>query len=333
MSPAPRMIPFASEHLDGAARLVADRHARLRAAEPALEERWADPAEARSLVEASLARPHAEGFAAVRQDELVGFLVGELRLDPPWDRAGWVEMAGHAVAPAEADLARDLFAAWSRRLIRELGVFRYLVNVPVADATAMEAWHQLGFGQMHAFAVRSTDASDLAPPAADIRVRRAVGEDAALMERVSELIWREQAGSPSLSPITPEQATALRADYVEELTLDDDVVLVAEDAASGEALGVSITYPMEAELDIPAGSMKLASTATFEAARRRGVGRALVHAVLRNAAKRGVPWCVTDWRTSSLLASRTWPALGWRRTRVRLERRVDERMAWADGEW
>jgi GNAT superfamily N-acetyltransferase len=332
MLPVPQIVPLGPEHLAGAARLVAERHARMRAAEPALEARWSDPAESRGLVEAALTRPHAEGFAAMRGDELAGFLVGEVRMDAPWDRAGWVEMAGHAVSADEPDLARDLYAAWSRRLVRELGVFRHLVNLPVADAGGMEAWHQLGFGQMHAFAVRSTDATDLAPAPGDVRVRRATADDARLMEATSEVIWREQVASPSWSPITPEQVASLRSDYVEELSLDD-VVFVAEDAASGEALGVSITYPMEAELDIPAGSMKLASTTTFEGARRRGVGRALVHAVLRNAAEMGVPWCVTDWRTSSLLASRTWPAMGWRRTRVRLERRVDERMAWADGEW
>ncbi len=38
-----------------------------------------------------------------------------------------------------------------------------------------------------------------------------------------------------------------------------------------------------------------------------------------------------DWRTSSLRASRAWTALGFRRTHVGLERRIDERMTWADG--
>jgi GNAT superfamily N-acetyltransferase len=327
----PSIVPLTDAHLPAAAHLVAERHARLRAVEPALDERWTDPAEARSLVEAALAGPHAEGFAALDGEGLIGFLVGELRLEPPWDRAGWVELAGNATAAGRAEVARDLFATWSRRIVREMGVFRFLVNVPAADAAVMEAWHQLGFGQMHAFALRSTDAADLDLPPAGIRVRRATADDAPIMAAASELIWREQAGPPSWSPITAEQAHALRADYVEELSLDDDV-LVAEDAASGGALGVSITYPMEPELDIPAGSWKLASTATFDAARRRGAGRALVHAVLRNAADHGAACCVTDWRTSSLLASRTWPALGWRRTRVRLERRIDERVAWANGE-
>jgi ribosomal protein S18 acetylase RimI-like enzyme len=332
MAAETRVVAFADAHLPAAAALVAERHARLRAVEPALDERWSDPSEARSLVEAALARPHAEGYAALVDGGVRGFLVGETRLDAPWDRAGWVDLAGLAVAPDAADVARDLFAAWSRRLVPELGVFRFLVNVPAGDPAALEAWHQLGFGQMHAYAIRSTDASDLAPSPPGITVRRATPDDEVVLAEASELIWREQAGSPSWSPITPEQALALRADFVGELSLDDEV-LIAEDAASGEALGISVTYPMDPELDIPAGSWKLASTATFDDARRRGAGRALVHAVLRSAADQGAASCVTDWRTSSLLASRTWPALGWRRTRVRLERRIDERVAWANGSW
>jgi GNAT superfamily N-acetyltransferase len=331
MTRTPQIVPFEPDHLEAAAGLVAARQVSLREIEPLLPERWCDPREARSRVEATLAAEQASGVAAFEGARMVGFLIGGLRFEEPWGRAGWVEAAGHAVMPDRTDVMRDLFAAWAEPHLR-WGVFRHLVNALSGEREALEPWYQLSFGQMHAYAIRSTDATDLAPPPEDVRVRRATADDARLMEATSEVIWREQVGPPSWSPITLEQVATLRSDYVEELTLDD-IVFVAEDAASGEALGVSITYPMEAELDIPAGSMKLASTTTFEGARRRGVGRALVHAVLRNAAETGVPWCVTDWRTSSLLASRTWPALGWRRTRVRLERQIDPRIAWAEGEW
>ena len=113
---------------DGAARLLAERQARLRANLAALPERWCDPAEAASRLDALRAADTSVGFAALDGDRLVGFLIGETRLDAPWDRAGWVELAGHAVDPAQPDVARDLFAAWSAKLVHELGVFRYLVE-------------------------------------------------------------------------------------------------------------------------------------------------------------------------------------------------------------
>lgn len=327
----PEIVPFDSEHMADASLLVARRHARLRASEAALSERWSDPAQALTLVDAVWAAEGVRGAAAIADGRVIGFLIGAPRFDPPWDRSAWVEMAGHAVDEGQPDLARDLFAAWSKEMLSSLGIVRYLVNVPAGDPSAIEVWHQLNFGQMHAYGLRSTGARDLGQIAAGLRIRRATPGDAAIMKATSEVIWREQVGPPSWSPITPERIAALRADYVEELTAEDGMVWIAEDAASGEALGVTVSYRLDPDLDVPDDNMKLASTTTFPPARRRGVARALLRTVLDHAASVGAGWCVTDWRTSSLLASRTWPALGFQRTRLRLERRIDERITWADG--
>lgn len=331
MAAEPEIVPFADEHLQPAAELLAARQARLRVLEPALPERWCDPAQAADLIHAARSGQHADGYAALEAGRLIGYLIGELRLERPWERAAWVELAGHATAEDRADVARDLYAAWSDLLVRERGIFRHLVNIPSMDPALVEAWHQLDFGQMHVNALRSTDASDLAPAPDDIVIRDATPEDGGLMEATSELIWREQVSAPSWSPILPEHVASLRDEYVEELREEEDRVWVAEDAATGEALGVSISYRLDPDLDVPEDNMKLASTTTFPAARRRGVARSLVHRLLANAREMGAAWCVTDWRTSSLRASRAWTGLGFRRTRLRLERRIDERVSWANG--
>jgi ribosomal protein S18 acetylase RimI-like enzyme len=331
MPRALEIVPLTDALADDAARLLADRQRRLRDDLPALPDRWCDPAQARERLDALRGADSAVGLAAVDGSRLVGFLVGETRMDAPWDRAGWVELAGHAVDPEQPDVARDLFAAWSARLVRDLGVFRYLVNVPATDREAVEAWSQMSFGQMHCGAVRSTDAADLGDADLSIVVRAGGPGDEPIMAAASELIWQEQLSPPSWSPMLPERIEANRADWVEELTLGDPV-WIAQDAATGEPLGVSISYPLDPDLDIPDRNMKLAATATFPAARRRGVGRAMLRKVLTEAASHGAPWCVTDWRPSSLLASRAWTGLGFQRTRLRMERNVDPRVAWANGD-
>jgi GNAT superfamily N-acetyltransferase len=331
MPTEPTIVPFAEEHLGAAADLLAARQARLCAMEPGLPARWTDPVQAAQRIQAAWAAPRAGGFTALERGRLIGYLIGELRLERPWERAGWVELAGHAVAEDRPDVARDLYAAWSAQLVSQAGVFRHLVNVPSLDAGAVSTWHQLDFGQMHAFGLRATDTSDLPPTPSDLRIRDATPDDAPVMEATSELIWREQVGPPSWSPILPEHVAALRGEYVQELAEAGDRVWVAEDAATGEALGVGISYRLDPDLDVPDDNMKLASTTTFPPARRRGVATALLRTVLENAASLGARWCVTDWRTSSLRASRTWTALGFRPTRLRLERRLDERVSWANG--
>ena len=72
------------------------------------------------------------------------------------------------------------------------------------------------------------------------------------MGEASELIWREQASPPSWSPMLPERIEPNRADWIEELT-PGDPVWIAEDAASREPLGVSVSYPLDPDLDIPDG--------------------------------------------------------------------------------
>jgi GNAT superfamily N-acetyltransferase len=154
------------------------------------------------------------------------------------------------------------------------------------------------------------------------------------MEAASEVIWREQLSAPSWSPFLPERVEPNRSEYTALLTTpEDETVWIAEDAVTGVALGACLAYALEPDLDIPERNLKLTGAGTFEVARRRGVSRALVQTVLEHARSQDVPCCVLDWRTSSLLASRAWPALGWRRTRLRLEGQIDERIAWADGKW
>ncbi|MEO7003221.1 MAG: GNAT family N-acetyltransferase, partial [Ktedonobacterales bacterium] len=71
--------------------------------------------------------------------------------------------------------------------------------------------------------------------------------------------------------------------------------------------------------------------ATVEDARGRGIGRLLTRHGLAWATNADYEVCLTDWRTTNLLASRFWPRRGFRPAVVRLVRRLDERIVWAQG--
>jgi GNAT superfamily N-acetyltransferase len=66
---------------------------------------------------------------------------------------------------------------------------------------------------------------------------------------------------------------------------------------------------------------------TLPEERGRGVARALLRFVLERGRDGGATHCVTNWRTTNLLASRTWPRLGFRHTHHRLVRHLDARVA------
>src|SRR6478735_159211 len=78
--------PFSEDHLDGAAALLAERHARHREAEPGL------PADVdfRAEIEALWAAEERSGAVASRDGELVGYLIGVHRQDLTWGPNIWV---------------------------------------------------------------------------------------------------------------------------------------------------------------------------------------------------------------------------------------------------
>ena len=144
------LLPFADEHLDGAGRLLAERHRRHRLAEPLLPARFEDSAAARSEVEAVWSKDGAGGAVALRDGRLVGYLVGGPADDEVWGANEWVELAGHAVE--EAEVVRDLYAAVAAGWLDEGRSLHYAV-VPASDPELLDAWFRLCFGQQQAYAI------------------------------------------------------------------------------------------------------------------------------------------------------------------------------------
>src|SRR5437667_12471739 len=75
--PAAEIQPFSDEHLDAAAKLLEQRHARHREAEPLLVGEF----DFRAEIETLLAQEGADGVAALQGDRVVGYLVGAPRDD------------------------------------------------------------------------------------------------------------------------------------------------------------------------------------------------------------------------------------------------------------
>ena len=317
------IVPLASEHLDAAAALVAERQERLLFAEAALPARFTDPGEVRPRIAAQLETDGATGVAGMGPDgDLAGFLVGVPRSGEPWGQGVWVTLEAHASVDPET--MRDLYAAWSSVLV-ERGMVNHYVEVPSLEPGPLRAWRQLGFAHMHEYGLRETDASNLATPLG-ITVRRATMDDRAIVEQLSGIISGTQARTPSYAPMSPQAIESERNDYVEEIDGPDGFWL-AVDATDGRPLGMTISYAPDPGLAVPDGATYLGSTMTLPEERGRGVARALLRFVLERGRDAGASHCVTNWRTTNLLASRTWPRLGFRHTHHRLVRHLDARVA------
>ena len=315
------IVPFADEHLDGAATLLAERHRAQRLVEPGLDPAYEDSAAARAEIEELLATAGASGSAAIVEGHVAGFLLGRPR-EASWGPNVWVDPAGHAAVRAE--LVRDLYAAAAARWVDE-GLTSHYAVVPATDPALVDAWFRLGFGHQHVHAIRETPPARPAPEAAAVVLRRAERKDIEALARLDIALPEHQTLSPVFSRLPLPDLEETRAEYEEDFDDPRFTTFVVE--RGGEVIGSAIACPIEvssshASLALPPGAGFLGFAAVFPEHRGLGAGRLLGEAVFAWARETGREWVVTDWRMTNLLSSRAWPRLGFRPTFYRLFRAI-----------
>jgi GNAT superfamily N-acetyltransferase len=285
--------PFSDEHLDAAATLLAERHARHLAAEPLL---------ARDVD--FRAQLRGEGLVALRDGELRAYLLGQTTEDD-----AFVDFAG--CAATEPELLRDLYAALAPRWERD----RHRVYVPASHAALLDAWFRLAFGLQFTLAVREP----VAGRGAGVRLGRP--EDIDAVVRLEQSFTDHLRESPSFSDRRRQTDEEIRADWQDTWENERFTHLVVE--RGGRMVGHALLYLREpGGLRIPPNSIDLALVGTLPEVRGTGAGTALVAHALGWAHERGFDAVTIDWRVVNLLADRFFRARGFRSTFVRLYRHI-----------
>jgi GNAT superfamily N-acetyltransferase len=300
------VVPFADEHMDAAAELLAARHARHRAAEPLLPE-LDDP---RAAIEREWREEGASGVFAGS-----GYLIAAPLLihgGPTWMRVG---IAGHAVA-GDPETVRDLYAAAAQGWVEE-GLTKHAVFVPAHDGGLVDAWFRLSFGASATLAMRGTGPEE--PFDADVSIRNGTRDDYSEAARLELEMSASMQPSPSFSDIPLQTHEEVLAEWNEG---DDDQYELFVAERDGRVVGQFLLYRRPPDLRVPENSIDLSQASTESGARGAGVGRALTAHVIRWAHDNGYPVMTTDWRMTNLLASRFWPKRGFRPTFLRLYRSI-----------
>ena len=309
---------FSDEFLPHSGELLAARHRAHRTVEPLLPARYETAETAAAEVEALTRSEGASGAVALRGTRVVGFLLGVRKSDDRWGANVWVETAGHAVDAAE-DL-RDLYALAGGRWFEE-GRDRHYALVPATDPSLLDAWSRVSFGQQHAYGIR-----ELPNASWPEGIRLAEERDLDGLVELSPLIVEHQAQSPVFGIRLPrETPDEIRAEMVDDLAKPELGNLVAEGA--GRIVGAFQLAPAELSsvhsgLARPERAALLSWAATVPEVRGSGTGRALTESSFAWAREQGYETIVTDWRVTNLLASRFWPARGFRASFLRLYRHI-----------
>jgi ribosomal protein S18 acetylase RimI-like enzyme len=309
--------PFSEEHLDAAAGLLEQRHARHVESEPLLPKEIDFRAEITDL----LGTEGSSGVAAIRDNRLAGYMLGIPKNEAVWGANVWVDYAGHAAE--EPELVRDLYAAAAAKW-HEDGRDRQYVLVPATDRDLVDAWFRLSFGAQHAAGIQETpERTDGAPPG--VVVRRATADDVDAVVRLDFELPRHQERSPVFGPGPTWTEDESREEFLADVDDAKQGILVAE--VDGRIVSLLIMVPIEKSgmhtgLAQVEGAAFLGFAATLPEARGSGAGLALTNAGLDWAREQGYPIVVVDWRETNLLASRFWPRRGFRRTFLRLYRSI-----------
>jgi GNAT superfamily N-acetyltransferase len=316
----PRIRPFDAADVPAAGRLLAERHAAHRRAEPLLAARFEAPDAAAAEVQAAV-DDGATGAVAEVGGDLVGYLVGQHKPSSTWGPNQWVEGAGHSVRDAE--LVRDLYAVAATAWVAD-GHDAHYALVPSYDAALVDAWFRLGFGQQHIHALRDLPTERSTPPNG-VTVRFAERRDIPVLGRLDLVLPQHQGLAPTFSAGEVPTLGEAVADWEESFDDEGFGYLVAEH--EGRVVGAAVACALEKSstntaLTRPDHAGFLGFAAVLPEARGLGAGRALGEAVHDWCVAEGFTSLATDWRATNLLSSRTWPRLGYRPTFLRLHRRL-----------
>ena len=327
-------LPFRSEMIPEAGRLLAERHKCNRERMPLLPARFEEPQAATKAVEALWKEKYTTGFAAFRDGGMVAFLIGTTTTNP-WGRAGYVYLPGYAVAEEENPaVIQDLYALLGDHWVKK-GCFDHYLYISAADAEVIQALFDVGFGKERIDALldlRTLKIPDVEEPAG-ITIRKAGAGDNALVGSFSNIIFRALAKAPYWHPTLPEDGDDLYEGWSELPDEKEWTVWMALERS--EALGTVGFRPEEdsdTQMLASPRTIYLSVAATKPQARGRGISTVLSWQGLKQAQQEGYEICYSNWISPNFLASRFWPRFGFKDAAYRLAKKVSPMIAWARDE-
>lgn len=271
---------------------------------------------------------NALGMGAFFHGQLVGYLVGTIRIDTRTGRCAVIPYGGAAISEGQpAELIRYLYAEASP-LWLEHGCFIHSGFVPLGDPLYLKAFSKLSFGIEQVYAVLDLEEYRPFDGAGEVKIRLATEEDGEVMAGMSSIISKHQNASPTFMPVFPEVLAEIREGFRRSLAEPDTVVLLAE--KDGETVGFHMYAAAAPSIMSPDSAAELLVAGTAQGHRRAGVGRSLMNEGCRMMRDRGYRYLTTDWRITNLASSTFWPKCGFKPIAHRMARAIDPNYAWAN---
>ena len=330
--------PFVSGDIPRVAELLRDRHHRDSSRIPAPSRDLQDLPGAINAVAAVERDEYTSGVVAERAGRLAGFAFGQRLMLAPTDFASQfvpphsisVPVQGHAVAAGEddAEVYLAMYAALSRNWIDE-GFFVHRWAIPAGDPRTQEALVACGFGRYMTAAVRPTALPVAGAGNPGVETREATPEDLEVVLHLAEVLAEHHAVAPICWPLLPSTMPAIRA-FTAAMLADTQLptwlgFLQDRPVAMQSFLAPGFTPPIVEQ----AKNVYLFEGMVEPDVQLGGIGAALLGRTMAWARDAGYERCTLHWASQNYSGGPFWLKHGFVPVEYGMERRVDERVAWA----
>lgn len=279
------------------------------------------------LLEKSFINSKVIGIGAFVNDELVGYIIGKIKIDNGRGRHIWVPYEGIAIRKDQpSELIRNLYAKVSI-LWLEQGCFSHYTLIPLGNQVYYDAFLQLSFFIQQVHGIMNIEDYKPFENVSDADIRLANRMDSELMGRMSSIIYSHQNSAPVFEPVLPEVIVKIKEGY-KRIVDDEAMIIIAE--KDMEELGFQVYEPITSDLMAPDDGVELSIAGIYPSQMRSGVGKKLMNEGSRIVKEKGYNNIIIDWRITNLASSTFWAKCGFRPIAYRMVRCIDSNFAWAN---
>ena len=277
-----------------------------------------------------LADNKAIGIGAFVNDELTGYILGEIKTDITYLRGRhiWVPYEGIAVRSDQSpEIIRDLYAKASVLWIKQ-GCFRHYVLLPIGNQAYYDAFKYLSFAIEQVHGIMNINNYKPFENTANVNVRLANKNDKEVLGMMSRIISSYQSLEPVFQPTTPELIKEIKKGYEDLVEDNNATVFIAE--KDMRQLGFQVYDEVAPSLMTPDNVVELSVAGVDPSHMGGSIGKKLMNESCRIMKGRGYNSIMTDWRITNLASSTFWPKCGFKPVAYRMVRYIDINILWAE---
>ena len=331
-------VPFSSEMIYEAGVLLAKRHRNNRRTLSLLPVHFEDPEVAAKAIEELWQAKLKHGYAAFHNGKMVAYLIGDFE-EMPWARSGYVYLHGYALAEGEnASVLQDLYALLGEDWVKR-GIFSHNLYISAADQDVIQGMFSIGLGMERVdglLDLRTLQFPELEVPEG-ITIRKAGKDDDKQAGSVAYVMIDALSSAPYWLPVAPESITEWQERWSSRVNDQAEggkdwavwMALEQDQAVGTVAFFKNTEQEYEVQMLLPPKTIYLATAVTKPEVRNRGIANTLTLRGLEEAHREGFEFCLVNWVSANLLASRYWPRFGFQEAAYRLSKQVNPMSAWA----